>query len=76
MVFPSLKYLLLQAAPAGGAPDNIPDAGTGNWRGMLKASKGEDPLAEEKSRLAPIFPASPQRGHAVNLLDVVSGQRR
>lgn len=59
-----------KAAPAGGAPDNIPDAGTGNWRGMLKASKGEDPLAEEKSRLAPVLPASPQRGHAVNLLDV------
>ncbi|CAI9609400.1 unnamed protein product [Staurois parvus] len=57
-------------APAGGIADSIPDAGTGNWRGMLKASKGEDPLVEERSRLAPILPASPQRGHAVNLLDV------
>ncbi|KAM5173140.1 dynamin-1-like protein isoform 1-T1 [Mantella aurantiaca] len=67
---PRPSALTDKAASAGGAPDNIPDAGTGNWRGMLKASKGEDPLAEEKSKLAPIHPASPQRGHAVNLLDV------
>ncbi|XP_040201700.1 dynamin-1-like protein isoform X2 [Rana temporaria] len=48
---------------------DMPDAGAGNWRGMLKA-KGDDLLGDEKSRHAPIHPASPQRGHAVNLLDV------
>ncbi|XP_075066428.1 dynamin-1-like protein isoform X2 [Mixophyes fleayi] len=52
------------------AGDNVPDAGTGNWRGMLKASKGDDPLSEEKYRPAPPALSSPQRGHAVNLLDV------
>lgn len=56
-----------KAVPAVGTGDNLPDAGTGNWRGMLKASKGDDPLADERNKLAP---ASPQRGHAVNLLDV------
>lgn len=43
---------------------------TGNWRGMLKTSKAEELLAEEKSKPIPIMPASPQKGHAVNLLDV------
>lgn len=66
-----ILYLLLQVAAGGGSTD-IPDAGTGNWRGMLKASKGDELLVEEKSRHAPIHPPSPQRGHAVNLLDVVS----
>ncbi|KAM4037698.1 dynamin-1-like protein isoform 4-T4 [Anomaloglossus baeobatrachus] len=58
------------AAPALGTGEAIPDSGTGNWRGMLKASKGEDSLLDEKNKLAPVLPASPQRGHAVNLLDV------
>ncbi|XP_072519008.1 dynamin-1-like protein isoform X4 [Salminus brasiliensis] len=44
------------------------EAGTGNWRGMLK--KGEDGLADEKSKQQGPLPASPQKGHAVNLLDV------
>ena len=39
---------------------------------MLKTSKAEELLAEEKSKPIPIMPASPQKGHAVNLLDVVS----
>ncbi|XP_056373501.1 dynamin-1-like protein isoform X2 [Hyla sarda] len=59
-----------KAGPAVGTSENIPDAGTGNWRGMLKASKGDDPLAEERNKSAHVHPASPQRGHAVNLLDV------
>ncbi|XP_077325451.1 dynamin-1-like protein isoform X2 [Lithobates pipiens] len=59
-----------KVAAGGGSTDNIPDAGTGNWRGMLKASKGDELLVEEKSRHAPVHPSSPQRGHAVNLLDV------
>ncbi|KAM4749641.1 dynamin-1-like protein isoform 4-T4 [Rhinophrynus dorsalis] len=59
-----------KANPAGGTGDNPPDSGTGNWRGMLKASKGEDSLLDEKNKPPPPLPASPQRGHAVNLLDV------
>ncbi|XP_078529930.1 dynamin-1-like protein isoform X2 [Lissotriton helveticus] len=56
-----------KAASGGGTGDMTQDSGTGNWRGMLKASKGED--TEEKPKM-PLIPASPQRGHAVNLLDV------
>lgn len=56
-----------KTAPGGGTGDMTQDSGTGNWRGMLKASKGED--TEEKPKI-PMVPASPQRGHAVNLLDV------
>jgi dynamin 1-like protein len=37
---------------------------------MLKTSKAEELLAEEKSKPIPIEPASPPKGHAVNLLDV------
>ncbi|XP_066504870.1 dynamin-1-like protein isoform X2 [Hoplias malabaricus] len=44
------------------------EAGTGNWRGMLK--KGEDGQADDKSKQQVPLPASPQKGHAVNLLDV------
>lgn len=66
---PRSSTLTDKAAPVGGAADAL-DAGTGNWRGMLKASKGEEPPAEEKNKPAPVLPASPQRGHAVNLLDV------
>ncbi|XP_077196020.1 dynamin-1-like protein isoform X3 [Paroedura picta] len=53
---------------AGG--DGNPESGTGNWRGMLKTSKAEEILAEEKSKPLAVLPASPQKGHAVNLLDV------
>ncbi|XP_053574991.1 dynamin-1-like protein [Bombina bombina] len=54
---------------AGNTGEGVPDSGTGNWRGMLKASKGEDGLLDEKNK-APVVPASPHRVHAVNLLDV------
>ncbi|XP_060101681.1 dynamin-1-like protein isoform X1 [Heteronotia binoei] len=50
--------------------DGYPESGTGNWRGMLKTSKAEEILAEEKSKPLTVLPASPQKGHAVNLLDV------
>ncbi|KAL8222133.1 UNVERIFIED_CONTAM: Dynamin-1-like protein [Gekko kuhli] len=50
--------------------DGNPESGTGNWRGMLKTSKAEEILAEEKSKPLTVLPASPQKGHAVNLLDV------
>lgn len=44
------------------------DGGTGNWRGMLKK---EDGLQDDRAKLQASQPASPQKGHAVNLLDVV-----
>lgn len=55
---------------AAGAGDVTQESGTGNWRGMLKSSKAEEVSAEEKSKPAAALPASPQKGHAVNLLDV------
>ncbi|XP_058139022.1 dynamin-1-like protein isoform X7 [Dasypus novemcinctus] len=58
------------APGSGGVGDAIQEPTTGNWRGMLKTSKAEELLAEEKSKPIPIMPASPQKGHAVNLLDV------
>lgn len=60
------------ASGGGGVGDAVQEPTTGNWRGMLKTSKAEELLAEEKSKPIPIMPASPQKGHAVNLLDVVS----
>lgn len=62
--------LFVQAAPGTGETSQEP--GTGTWRGMLKPSKVEEVSAEEKSKPAAALPASPQKGHAVNLLDVVS----
>ncbi|XP_029326216.1 dynamin-1-like protein isoform X12 [Mus caroli] len=72
---------LARELPSAGSRDKVPSTGggigdggqeptTGNWRGMLKTSKAEELLAEEKSKPIPIMPASPQKGHAVNLLDV------
>lgn len=52
------------------------EPGTGVWRGMLKPSKVEEVSAEEKSKPPAALPASPQKGHAVNLLDVVSHERQ
>uniref|UniRef100_A0A8C0BPV7 Dynamin-1-like protein n=1 Tax=Buteo japonicus TaxID=224669 RepID=A0A8C0BPV7_9AVES len=60
--------LFVQAAP--GAGDVSQEPGTGVWRGMLKPSKVEEVSAEEKSKPPAALPASPQKGHAVNLLDV------
>ncbi|KAM9029840.1 dynamin-1-like protein isoform 3-T3 [Guaruba guarouba] len=54
---------------ASGVGDTSQEPGTGNWRGMLK-SKAEEAPAEEKSKPTAALPASPQKGHAVNLLDV------
>ncbi|KAM6937766.1 dynamin-1-like protein isoform 3-T3 [Xenentodon cancila] len=53
-----------QSAPVG---EQV-DGGTGNWRGMLK--KGEEGAPGDRAMLQFLPPASPQRGHAVNLLDV------
>ncbi|XP_014329034.1 dynamin-1-like protein isoform X1 [Xiphophorus maculatus] len=44
------------------------DGGTGNWRGMFK--KGEEGLPADRMTPQPLPSISPQRGHAVNLLDV------
>lgn len=44
------------------------DSGTGNWRGMLK--RGEEAAAGDRTSSQGPVPASPQKGHAVNLLDV------
>uniref|UniRef100_A0A6Q2X2Y0 Dynamin-1-like protein n=1 Tax=Esox lucius TaxID=8010 RepID=A0A6Q2X2Y0_ESOLU len=54
------------SSPGGRGTQGVspPGGGTGNWRGMLK--KGDEGSAGDKSS----NPASPQRGHAVNLLDV------
>ncbi|XP_074862857.1 dynamin-1-like protein isoform X2 [Carettochelys insculpta] len=57
-----------KAAP--GVGDVTQEPGTGNWRGMLKPSKAEEILMEEKTKPVTVLPASPQKGHAVNLLDV------
>ncbi|OCT86067.1 hypothetical protein XELAEV_18019761mg [Xenopus laevis] len=58
-----------KTAPSGSTGDGVPDAGTGNWRGMLKA-RGEEAPVEERNKAPPTVPVSPLRGHAVNLLDV------
>ncbi|XP_074758152.1 dynamin-1-like protein isoform X8 [Athene noctua] len=64
------QTVLCSAGAAPGAGDTSQEPGTGNWRGMLKPSKLEEVSAEEKSKPAAALPASPQKGHAVNLLDV------
>lgn len=49
-------------------PQGDQEAGTGNWRGMLR--KGEEGQPEDKFKQQGPLPASPQKGYAVNLLDV------
>uniref|UniRef100_A0A9J7Z3V0 Dynamin-1-like protein n=1 Tax=Cyprinus carpio carpio TaxID=630221 RepID=A0A9J7Z3V0_CYPCA len=44
------------------------EGGTGTWRGMLK--KGDESQGEDRTKPQSSVPASPQKGHAVNLLDV------
>ncbi|XP_019934657.1 dynamin-1-like protein isoform X4 [Paralichthys olivaceus] len=44
------------------------DSGMGNWRGMLK--KGEEFTASDRAAAQYPPPGMPQKGHAVNLLDV------
>ncbi|XP_061494716.1 dynamin-1-like protein isoform X4 [Rhineura floridana] len=69
---------LAREMPSAGSRDKTSSAvgeggqetGTGNWRGMLKTSRAEEILAEEKSKPVTVLPASPQKCHAVNLLDV------
>lgn len=54
----------------GGGAQGEQEGGTGTWRGMLK--KGEEGQAEDRYKQQSSFASSPQKGHAVNLLDVVS----
>ncbi|XP_074533278.1 dynamin-1-like protein isoform X4 [Halichoeres trimaculatus] len=56
------------SGPQAGSVSDQADSGTGNWRGMLK--RGEENTGGERAILTPTLPASPQKGHAVNLLDV------
>ncbi|XP_060891760.1 dynamin-1-like protein isoform X1 [Labrus mixtus] len=66
---PALEGEFAKAASSGpqtGSVSDQSDGGTGNWRGMLK--KGEENV--DRSGGAHTLPASPQKGHAVNLLDV------
>ncbi|KAM9854440.1 dynamin-1-like protein isoform 2-T2 [Aulostomus maculatus] len=61
-----------KAAAAGvsqsGSFNEQPDGGTGNWRGMLKRGE-EGPVGDRTVPQTPLT-GSPQKGHAVNLLDV------
>ncbi|XP_075906873.1 dynamin-1-like protein isoform X2 [Nelusetta ayraudi] len=56
------------AATATAAATEQADASTGGWRGMLK--RGDDGAAGDRATPQSLFPSSPQKGHAVNLLDV------
>ncbi|XP_029951484.1 dynamin-1-like protein isoform X2 [Salarias fasciatus] len=63
---PALEGEFSKAAaggPQNSATGDQAEGGMGTWRGMLR--KGE-----EGALLQPPHPASPQKGHAVNLLDV------
>ncbi|KPP72325.1 dynamin-1-like protein-like, partial [Scleropages formosus] len=53
---------------AGGGAQGDQEASTGNWRGML--NKSQEGLTEDKTKPQGTVPPSPQKGHAVNLLDV------
>ncbi|KAM9854439.1 dynamin-1-like protein isoform 1-T1 [Aulostomus maculatus] len=69
---PALEGELAKAAAAGvsqsGSFNEQPDGGTGNWRGMLKRGE-EGPVGDRTVPQTPLT-GSPQKGHAVNLLDV------
>uniref|UniRef100_A0A667WGB2 Dynamin-1-like protein n=1 Tax=Myripristis murdjan TaxID=586833 RepID=A0A667WGB2_9TELE len=63
-----LSASIAAGGPQAGALSEQVDGGTGHWRGMLK--KGEDGIPTDRAMSQPPAPASPQKGHAVNLLDV------
>uniref|UniRef100_UPI0037E903BF dynamin-1-like protein isoform X1 n=1 Tax=Semicossyphus pulcher TaxID=241346 RepID=UPI0037E903BF len=67
---PAPEGELAKAASSGPQSSSVSDqidSGTGNWRGMLR--RGEENAGGERA-MAVALPASPQKGHAVNLLDV------
>ncbi|XP_068595348.1 dynamin-1-like protein [Brachionichthys hirsutus] len=68
---PAYEGEVTKAAPGGSQSGSVgeqAEGGAGSWRGMLR--RGEDGAAVD--RIAPHhhYPSSPQKGHAVNLLDV------
>uniref|UniRef100_A0A665WK81 Dynamin-1-like protein n=1 Tax=Echeneis naucrates TaxID=173247 RepID=A0A665WK81_ECHNA len=67
-----VQSIIVKAAAAGvsqsGSVSEQLDGGMGNWRGLLK--KGDEGPAGDRAMPPNPIPASPQRGHAVNLLDV------
>lgn len=66
----------LQASASGsqsGAVVEQTDSGAGSWRGMLK--RGEESSLGERAVPQTSLLATPQKGHAVNLLDVVGNKR-
>ncbi|XP_070827613.1 dynamin-1-like protein isoform X1 [Chaetodon trifascialis] len=68
---PSFEGEVAKAAAAGSQSGSVSeqnDGGMGNWRGMLK--RGEDGAAGDRAMQQSPYPSSPQKGHAVNLLDV------
>lgn len=64
-----LQAAIGAAVGAASAPAEQVDPGTGGWRGMLK--RGDEGAAGDRAVSQSPFPSSPQKGHAVNLLDVV-----
>lgn len=72
-----LLFLMLPQAPVGATtitgPAEQVDSGMGGWRGMLK--RGDEGASGDRATPQSPFPSSPQKGHAVNLLDVVRTQR-
>uniref|UniRef100_A0A3P9HLC5 Dynamin-1-like protein n=1 Tax=Oryzias latipes TaxID=8090 RepID=A0A3P9HLC5_ORYLA len=68
---PALEGEVLKA-PAGGSQSapagEQTEGGTGSWRGMLR--RGDEGSSGDRVALHTQIPPSPQRSHAVNLLDV------
>uniref|UniRef100_A0A9J7XH65 Dynamin-1-like protein n=2 Tax=Cyprinus carpio TaxID=7962 RepID=A0A9J7XH65_CYPCA len=60
--------VLVCACQMAGGAQGEQEGGTGTWRGMLK--KGDESQGEDRTKPQSSVPASPQKGHAVNLLDV------
>uniref|UniRef100_A0A8D3CLL6 Dynamin-1-like protein n=1 Tax=Scophthalmus maximus TaxID=52904 RepID=A0A8D3CLL6_SCOMX len=65
--FLSLLHIAASGSQSGSVGDQT-DSGMGNWRGMLK--RGEEGAAGDRSMALNPLCASPQKGHAINLLDV------
>uniref|UniRef100_A0A3Q1IW83 Dynamin-1-like protein n=1 Tax=Anabas testudineus TaxID=64144 RepID=A0A3Q1IW83_ANATE len=61
------KHRLSGGSQSGPVSEQM-DSGTGTWRGMLK--KGEESAVSDRAVPQNPLTASPQKGHAVNLLDV------
>uniref|UniRef100_A0A8C1U9S6 Dynamin-1-like protein n=1 Tax=Cyprinus carpio TaxID=7962 RepID=A0A8C1U9S6_CYPCA len=63
-----LAYINTKHPDFADASQGEQEGGTGTWRGMLK--KGDESQGEDRTKPQSSVPASPQKGHAVNLLDV------